>query len=446
MPAGKRERFAWAMYDFANSGYTTVVLTTIFNAYFVAVVAGDAGLGPGPAILLWTGAVALGNGIILVSAPVVGALADVFAAKKRLLAASTIVCVLATTLLGISAKGHLLAATLLVVASFVGYGSGEYLISAFLPEITTENHMGRLSGQGWGLGYFGGVLTLVACLGYIAWSRHSHPRADFVPVTLWITSGIFVCSAMPTFLWLKERAVAKPLARGQTVIGAGFGRVRQTLRQARKFTDLFRFLGTLVIFQAGVSTVIIVAAIYAEQVFGFTDEKLILMVIVVNLTAAAGAFAMGFVQDRFGSLRALSISLCIWMLAILLVAAARSPVLVWVAANLIGLAMGSCQATSRALVGLFTPQRQTGEFFGLWGLAVNLASIIGPLSYGLISLVTGGNQRMAVLSTLIFFAAGLAMLGMIDEQRGKQSAARLAPPSFRVRESPTCRGINDTDG
>ena len=305
---------------------------------------------------------------------------------------------------------------------------------SFLPEITTPDRMGRLSGQAWGLGYLGGVLTLVLCLGYIKWAQHRHQvQTDFVPVTLWITAAIFGLAALPTFLWLKERAVARPLSDGTTVARSGFRSVLQTLDHAREFKDLFRFLGTLVIFQSGVATVIIVAAIYAQEVLDFTSDKIVIMVIVVNLTAAVGAFAMGYVQDKFGSVRALALSLCIWIVAIVRVMVADSDTDVWIAANLIGIAMGSCQATGRALTGLFTPVQRTGEFFGLWGLAVNLASIIGPLSYGLIGFVTGGDHRMAVMSTLVFFGTGLALLTTIDEGRGRRAAV-LAGETEAMRE------------
>lgn len=423
-PATGQERFAWAMFDFANSGYTTVVLTTIFNAYFVGVIASGAGMSSGSATFLWTIAIAVGNAIVLLSAPIVGAISDYRATKKLFLMAATILCIIATVLLGFADAGDVATVTALVVLSFVMFGSGEYLISAFLPEIVTEGRMGRLSGQAWGLGYFGGVLTLGLCLAYITWAQsQGYGPTHFVPVTLWITAAIFMLAALPTFIWLKDRAVARPLPPGATYAGIGFSRVLETLRHAAHFKDLFRFLATLVVFQAGVSTVVVVAAIYAQEVLQFTSDKLVIMVMVVNLTAAIGAFGMGYIQDRFGSIRALGIGLSLWIIAVFLVLIAQTDIHIWIAANLMGLAMGSCQAAGRALTGLFTPVQRTGEFFGLWGLAMHLAAIIGPMSYGLISYLSGGNQRMAILSTLAFFVVGLVMLISINEDRGKQAAA-----------------------
>lgn len=420
--ASPAERFAWSMYDFANSGYTTVVLTTVFNAYFVAVVAAGAEISASAATFLWTGAIAVGNVVVLVIGPVVGAVADCHSWKKRFLLFTTIGCVLATGLLGFVGEGAVTAGVVLVVVSFVMFASGENLIAAFLPEISREGQMGRLSGYGWGLGYFGGLLTLACCLAYINWAQdRGQGSTQFVPVTLWITAGIFAVAALPTFLVLRERAEVSSEPRG-SYLREGFSRVRDTLRHARQFKDLFRFLGTLIVFQAGVSTVVVVAAIYAQEVLGFSSDQLVFLVMVVNLTAAAGALAIGHVQDRIGSSRALGISLSTWIVAIALAFAADSQRDIWLAANLIGLAMGSSQSAGRALIGNFTPVARTGEFFGLWGLAARCAAIIGPATYGAISWLTGGDQRMAMLSTLGFFVAGLGLLFTVNEERGRRAA------------------------
>jgi len=410
------------MYDFANSGYTTVVLTTIFNAYFVAVVASGAGMETGAATFLWTIAVAAGNALVLLSAPVVGAMADHHASKKRFLLVTTIGCVLGTALLGWVGPGNLVPGVLLLILSLAMFGSGEYLIAAFLPEIATEEDMGRVSGYGWGLGYFGGLLTLGLCLGWITWAQgQGQAASDYVPVTLWITAGIFAFAALPTFLILKERA--EPATDGKRLyLAEGFKRVGSTLRHARTYKDLFRFLITLVIFQAGMSTVIVVAAIYAQEVLAFESDELIFIIMVVNVTAAAGAFGMGHLQDRIGSARSLAVALAIWIVAIVLVFLADERADIWLPANLIGLAMGATQTAGRALIGQFTPASRTGEFFGLWGLAVHLATIVGPLTYGAISWLTGGDQRLALLSTLSFFVLGLLLLTTVNEQRGRQVA------------------------
>jgi UMF1 family MFS transporter len=415
------------MYDFANSGYSTVVLTAVFNAYFVAVVAGGAGIPSGTATALWTGAIATANGIVLLSGPVVGAIADHRAAKKPFLAVATVLCVVSTALLALAGAGDVLLATTLVIVSYVMFASGENLISAFLPEIATEADMGRVSGYGWGIGYLGGMTTLGLCLAYITWAQaEGQEAAEFVPVTLLITAVMIVLASSITFLWLRERGTPTVLEPGQSYLRAGFDKLRHTLNEARRFTDLCRFLLSLVAFQAGVSTVFVVAAIYAQEEMGFTTDELVTMIMLVNVTAALGALAVGHVQDKFGSRTALSLALGTWIVALLVILVADTRPMVWVGANLIGIAMGACQASGRALIGHFTPLGRTGEFYGLWGLAVNLAAIIGPVSYGLISFWTAGNQRIALLSTLSFFVLGWLLLMTVNETRGKRAASAVA--------------------
>jgi UMF1 family MFS transporter len=424
-PATTRELWSWAFFDFANSGYTTVVLTTIYSAYFVGVVAADIdAASPGTATLLWTLAIGFANLCVLFSAPILGAMADYHATKKRYLLFTTAACVLATAGLALAEPGAVALSLVLLVVSAIGFSSGENLIAAFLPEIADSEHMGRISGYGWSLGYFGGLLTLACCLAYINWaSGQGQAAADYVPVTLVVTAIIFAVTAMPTFIWLRERAIPRLLPQGVSYVRAGIGRVSLTLSHARQLPDLFRFLLCLVLFQAGVSTVVVVAAIYAQEVMGFDSQQLIMLIMVVNLTAAAGAFAFGFAQDRFGSVPSLAVALLVWIAACLVAYFGDSLVHFWLAGNLIGLAMGATQAGGRALVGQFTPESRNAEFFGLWGLANRAAAIIGPISYGAINQLTGGNHQQALLSTLAFFVAGLALLLTVNERRGHATAA-----------------------
>ena len=412
-----REIWAWALYDFANSGYTTVVLTTIYSAYFVGVIA--AGAGSGTATLLWTISTAAANFCVLLSAPVVGAIADQRACKKRFLLITTVLCVGATAALALAGPGSVPLAMLLVTISAIAFASGENLVAAFLPEIATPEKMGRISGYGWSLGYFGGLLTLALCLAYIQFAEgRGSPAQAYVPVTLLLTAAIFAITATPTFLWLKERAlpVAGP-ARGST-LRRGLAEVRNTLSRAVQLRDLFRFLLCLVFYQAGVATVVVVAAIYAQEVMGFDSQQLIVLIMVVNLTAAAGAFLFGYAQDHFGSVPSLAGGLALWIIAIGIAYFTEAEWQLWLSGNIMGLAMGATQSGGRALIGRMTPVAHSAEFFGLWGLASRAAAILGPLSYGLISHLGGGDHRAALLSTLGLFVIGLLLLLTVDENRG----------------------------
>jgi UMF1 family MFS transporter len=422
-PVTRRELFSWAMYDFANSGYTTVVLTAIFSAYFVGVVAGNGADRDGSATLLWTLAMAVSNGLILITAPVLGAIADARAWKKRFLLLTTIGCVLATALLALAGPGDVWLAMVLVIVSAYMFGSGENLIAAFLPEIATQERMGRISAYGWTLGYLGGLLVLGICLVQVtAAQARGEGAAHYVPVTMLITAAAFALAALPTFLWLRERAVPAPLPPGRNYLTVGFVRLRQTWDEAHRFRDLTRFLVTLALYQCGVYTVIVLAAVYAQEAMGFSTFDNIVLILVVNVTAALGAFGFGHIQDRLGSVPTLAMTLLLWIAALAIAWLAHERAWFWVAANFIGIAMGSSQSAGRALIGLFSPPERSAEFFGLWGFAAKLAAIVGPLCYGFITFATHGNHRLAVLATALFFVAGLVMLMFVNEPRGRAAA------------------------
>ncbi|MGZ5034844.1 MAG: MFS transporter [Usitatibacter sp.] len=408
----KREVAAWAMYDFANSGYTTVVLTAVFNAYFVAVVAGNAPW----ATFAWTAALSVSYLLVMIAGPLLGAWADAHAAKKRLLAISTAVCVVGTVALAWAGPGAVAWAVVFIIVSNVAYSMGENLIAAFLPELSRPEALGKVSGWGWSLGYFGGILALGVSLAWVmtAQSRGS-TTSEAVAGTMIITAAIFALAALPTFIFLKERAEPAEVPGAR----AAFARLVETARHARQYRDLLLVFACGVCYQAGVATVIALAAIYAEQVMGFTTQDTIMLIIVVNVTAAVGAFGFGYAQDRIGKVAALRLTIVGWIAMTVVAYFSRTPAMFWVAANLAGLCMGSSQSAGRALVAYLSPAGRSAEFFGLWGVAVRLAAILGPLTYGVVTWVTVGNHRLAILLTGAFFIVSLLVLAFVDERRGR---------------------------
>ena len=422
----KREVFGWAMYDFANSGYTTVVLTAVFGAYFVAVVAGGADW----ATLAWTLAISAASVIVMLTMPAIGAYADLKAAKKRLLALSTAGCVFATAALALAGPGDVWVAVAAVVVSRTFYAYGEALIAAFLPELAHDDAMGRVSGWGWSFGYLGGMLALGLGLVYVAAAQsRGAPATAFVPVVMLITAAIYGLASLATFALLRERATPPPASTveaGMAGFRSSLQRLAQTWKQARRYRDLRWLLACCACYQAGISVVITLAAVYAEQVLGFKQADTMLLVFMVNIAAVAGAFAFGYWQDRVGYKLTLAFTLVGWFLMTMLAGFATGPAMFWAAAVIAGLCMGASQSAGRAMVGLLTPPDRKAEFFGLWSFATNLAVVVGPLTYGLITLLTGGNHRVAILSTSLFFVGGLWLLAPIDMARG-QRAARSAP-------------------
>ena len=413
-----REVVAWSMYDFANSGYTTVVLTAVFNSYFVGVVAGGASW----ATLAWTAAVSLSSLLVMLTMPAIGAFADARACKKPIVMISTVGCVLCTAALALAQPGTLLLAVLAIVLSNYFFSIGEALNGAFLPELARPEAMGKVSGWGWSFGYFGGMLALALSLAYVlsAQAAGAKPQ-EFVPVTMLITAAIFAVAAVPALLFLRERAVAtgKATAGG---VAESVRRLRETWQQARNYQDFVQLMLCAVFYQAGISVVIALAAIYAEEVMKFSKTQTMTLLFVVNIASAVGAFGFGYWQDKLGHKRALAITLLAWIVMVLTAAIGESMTSFWIAATIAGLCMGSSQSCGRAMVGVLAPSARLGEFFGLWALATRLAAVIGPLTYGLVTWVTDNNHRVAILCTGLFFVVGLIVLSRIDMARGIKAA------------------------
>ena len=408
-----KEVWAWAMYDFANSGFTTVVLTAVFNAYFVGVVTQEADWGT----LAWTLTLAASSLIVMLSMPLIGARADARGHKKRYLFISTLACVAATLVLALCGPGDVALAVVAVIIANVFFSYGESLTAAFLPEIARPEALGRVSGWGWSFGYFGGMLTLGMSLAYVLWAQGQGQTAQqFVPVTMVITAAVFLLASTFTFWGLRERARVSAVDGGSVVEGA-FERLLQTARQAQHHRDFIWLLACGCAYQAGIAVVIALAAVYAEQAMGFRQIDTMVLIFLVNIASAIGAFTFGYWQDRIGHKPALGWTLVGWIVMTLLAVAAQGPALFWVAAVIAGLCMGSSQSAGRAMAGLLAPPDRSAEFFGLWTFSTRLAAIIGPVTYGLVTWVTQGNHRLAILATGAFFLLGLVLLWPIRVQQ-----------------------------
>ncbi len=415
-----REAFAWALFDAANSGYSTVVLTAVFNAYFVSTVCGNASW----ATFVWSCAVGAANAVSMLLMPAVARAADLTATKKQWLATATLLCVVATALLALSGPGSYVLSVSMLIVSYIGFNVGESLNSAFLPEIARPEAVGKVSGWGWSLGYVGGLVTLALCLAVVLTGQARGVSMDgLVAASNLITAAVFLLVSLPVFVWLKERAV--PQVHGWDQLKAHSkadpdrGKTFETLMAFRDF----RYLVICGFFyQSGVATVITLAAVYASSVMGFTLTDTLIMVLLVNITAALGAFGFGYVQDALGHKAALALTLLLWIAMVAVAAFAQTRTVFWIAANLAGLAMGSSQSAGRALVAVMAPEKKLARFYGIWNMALWLSAVIGPITYGSVTWMTGNNQRLAIVVTGVFFVAGLLTLFLLKVERARQLA------------------------
>lgn len=421
----RREVVSWAMYDLANQSFTVLINTVFFALYFKEHVVRD----PVRGQALWGYSVGASNLAVLLCAPVFGAMADHAGAKKRALLALTVACVSLTALLGLvtpAFAGAVATMTAVYIAANFCFASAESFVSAFLPEIAPPGAIARVSAFGWTLGYVGTLLVLPASLlivGTDGVSAGEHRR-----VFLFAAAWFGACS-IPTFLFLRERAVRPGAGPGPSALRAGFSRLAQTARGAARHRQLLRFLGAFAVYSCGTQTVIYFANIVAKDQFGFSDTKLILFMLQLGLAAGVGALVSGALHARIGHRGVVVLNLCLWIGATL--GAAIVPKVpayewaFWLVGNGVGLALGGVGTASRAMVGALTPTEKSAEFFGLWSLAYRLAGVVGPAAFGALSAARGSGT--ALLLVVAFFALGLVGVAFVDEREGERAATGPDP-------------------
>ena len=419
----RRAVFGWCAFDFANSSYTTIVNTALFPVFFSQVVMSE---DPARADWWWSVAGILVNLTLIATSPIFGALADFSGRKKAWLIVTTAQTVLATAALSLVGPGDLaLALTLYVIAS-VGFEGGYVFYNAFLPEVTTPRDADRVSALAWGWGFVGGLLSLVACLPFLI-PKLVDAAGALLPEgisarqnALLVVAAFFALFSIPTFIFLRESGAQGRLRSLGDYATVGFRRVGETLRHLRGYRDAATFVLAYVCFFAGVNTVIKFAGIYASRTFHFEGLQLGLLFIVTNAVAVPGTLVAGRLAARYGTKRALMGTLVLWIVVVLLGAAATSKTVFWIMACGVAIGMGSTQSIARALMSKLSPRTRESEFFGFYVLAGQFGAAASLLVFGLVSTYSG-NQRLAVAWTVPFFAAGLILLSRVRD-RGTDGA------------------------
>ncbi|OPX24322.1 MAG: MFS transporter [Candidatus Cloacimonas sp. 4484_140] len=406
----KKNILGWLSYDFANSSFTTVIVTVVYSVYFKSVVVGKEGIGDS----LWGLSVSLSMLIVALISPILGAIADYTRSKKKFLFVFCYISVFFTGLLYFARAGTVIWGMLIFMIANIGYEGGNVFYNAFLPEITTKKNLGKVSGLGWGIGYIGGLSALV--LSYLFIETN-------VPLVFPLIAVFFGVFAIPIFVFLKE-SKTKRQTQKLNYIKVGYKRIKNTFHRIKDLKELSRFLISFFIYNDGIKTVIVFAAIYGAQRFGMTSSQLIIYFVLANITSFIGAIIFGFVVDRIGAKRTISITLLIWIAVVIWAFFCTNVTQFYGVGLLAGVAIGSCQSASRSLFSLLTPEDKHAEFFGFYAVSGKAAAIIGPLLYGLLVLILH-SQRWAILSIALFFVAGFFVLQTVNEEKGIQVASHI---------------------
>lgn len=415
----RREVLAWALYDWANSAYSTLSITLLV-AYIQKVVL-PGRWGP----VAWAWGIAASMLVAGLASPLLGALADANASKRTWLAVTALGGATAAVVLGLLPPGLTWAVLAAFFVTALLFELSLVFYNAFLTEISDPETMGRVSAWGFTLGYLGGALALLGGMLLLRFGRRvgladlsTQLRAGLVLMGLWW--GLFT---LPTLAILRDRRPppARKLPLVQAMRGA-LGEVRRTLGNVRRYRMAALFVLAYLFFNDGVQTTISQSSTFAMHELHFTPAELIGVILMVQLVAMPGAMLVGYLADRLlGQKLTLVLSLAVW--AGLLVGAlfVRAKWQFWILGAVVALVMGGTQSVSRSMMGLMTPPRHTGEFFGFYNLSGKATAFMGTFLFGLVSLVTG-SSRLAIASLLVLFLIGWALVALVDVDQGRREA------------------------
>ena len=399
--------FSWALFDFAHTAFYVLILTVGYPLYFKEIVMQRSHQGD----FLWGTAFSISMLIVALFSPVLGAVADYGAGKKRFLGILTAICVLATSSLFFVHTGMIFFGMTLLIVSNIGFEAGLVFYDAFLPEITTARSYGRVSGYGFALGYVGSLVSLAVVFplyaGGFGMDNLFNIRLSFI-----IAAAFFFVFSLPLFFFLpdKQRTASLKL----DFLNIGFTRLRSTFRQFPKYRNIARFLISYFIYIDGVNTIIVFSSIFARETLKMDLSEIVIYFAMVQTSAIFGSVIFGVLADHTTHKRTLSITLLLWLSIVVIAYFIQDKMTFYGLGVLAGLALGSSQSTSRGMMSIITPQEKKTEFFGFYSFFGKASAILGPFVFGFVSSYL--NQRFAILSVGFFLLTGLILLQRVEER------------------------------
>ena len=372
----RRERWAWYFYDFGNSAYAAVVLLAVYSAYFKQTVVGGA-----EGSRYWGFSIGIAMLVVALISPVLGALADFSATKKRVLLVFTTIAVIFTAMLFFVQQGDIFIGMLFFILAEIGYRGGQVFYNALLPDIAEPDQMGRVSGNGWAIGSFGGIV----CLGIVLALILTVEGVFVIRIAFLITAGFYALSTLPVFLFVRERAQPQVLPPGETYLSVSMKKLWRTFQEARQYREFIKFLAAFLIYNNGIMMILDFAAIIGAVLYGMTQQQLIVFMMIVQVTSVIGAFTFGWLTQRAGGRTALFLALALMVLTVGLLIFVNSLAMFNVIGALAGFALTGVQSVSRTIVGQISPAAKAGEFYGLFSVAGQISNFTGPALYGLLA-------------------------------------------------------------
>lgn len=440
--SNRREQIGWYFYDWANSAFYTTVVTVFLGPYLTAVAKAAAeSLGEGNAfvypldIKVYYGSffpyvVALSVGLQMVFLPVLGAIADYSRRKKELLALFAFIGSFATMgLYFLQGTNYLLGGGLFVVAN-VSFGASIVFYNSFLPDISSADERDRVSSIGWAIGYLGGGLLLALNL-YLFSKAESMglTTGHAVRISLASSGAWWALFTLIPLATLKNRGRLKEPPAGQGYLSTGFKQLRHTISNARRYPQTLLFLIAYLLYNDGIQAVIALAAVFGAEELKLEQSTLVQVILLVQFAAFFGALIFNWVAKALGSKRAIIVSLLIWT-GVLGYAYGflQTKTEFFILGAVIAIVLGGSQALSRSLYSLMIPKGQEAEYFSLYEVSDKGTSWLAPLLFGL-ALQFTGSYRVAILSLVVFFIVGLALLFRVNVREAATEAGNEVPAS-----------------
>ena len=425
-PASRLGQVSWALYDWANSAFSAVIVTFVFATYFSQGVAAD----PVSGTAQWGWAMSASGVAIALISPVLGAIADAGGRRKPWLLTFTALAVVGCFLLWYARPTPEVALMVLVVAALanLAFEIAGVFYNAMLPEIVSRDYIGRLSGWAWGLGYAGGLACLVLVLFAFVWTDepllgldNSEESMEHVRISGPLVGAWLALFSIPLFLFTPDRPRVRLPKR--EAVRRGLAQLRGTFARIREYREIVRFLIARMIYTDGLNTLFAFGGIYAAGTFGMGFAEVIQFGILLNVTAGLGALAFGWIDDFLGARRTILIALAGLLVCGTVAVIATSTTVFWIAGGLLGIFVGPTQAASRSLMGRLAPAELRTEMFGLFALSGKVTAYIGPFLLGTVTYWTG-SQRLGIATILLFFAVGGILLWPLREPGEQLSSER----------------------
>lgn len=429
----KKIQRSWMLYDFGNSAFATTIMAAVLPVYYSSVAA--SGLEEGLATSYWGYSQSISVLIVAVLAPILGAISDFSAAKKKFLQFFAFMGIIASVLLFFVGDGDYILASVLFIVGSIGFSGANIFYDGFLPEIAKEDEIDRVSSGGFAFGYIGGgvlltvnVLMILNPVWFGLTDTAMASRVSFITVGIW-----WLIFSIPLIKNIKEEKNVY-MERNRSYIAIGFSRVGNTLKEIKQYKQLVIFLVAFWLYNDGISTIIRMATIYGSEI-GIAQNDLIIALLITQFVGIPFTFFFGWLASVITAKKALNITLFVYLGIVILGYFMNSALHFYILAICVGMVQGGAQSLSRSIFGRMVPANKHAEFFGFYGISSKFAAVIGPFMFAFIGQITG-NSRLGIMSLIFFFIIGIFILRFVDIDQGMRDAKRLTDPKGKVEIKP----------